>query len=122
MATWKVIGADRDTDGRVEIVLSAPDEPSALLAALLRGVYVARICQVDGPAAPTGSPSPAPYPAAAANPFGESAARKASPRLDAATTPARPPSRETTPRATPMKGEDPVKPAARPGGGEPTRV
>ena len=98
MATWKVIGADRHTDARVEIELSAPDEASALLAALLRGVYVARVCRLAGPAA---------------TPDGETAARYPAPRPQAPKTPARDPARGAAPHAAPAKVENPVKPAAR---------
>ena len=107
MATWMVSGVDRDTDAHVEIELPAPDEASALLAALVRGIYAARIRRVGAPAA--GRPA-------------EAAASSPAPPPGVAKTPARGPARQAAPNAAPTAAADPVTPTIRPGFPQPTRV
>jgi hypothetical protein len=138
MATWMVSGADRDTDVQVEIELSAPDEASALLAALRRGVYVARIRRVSPPAAaarPAGPKlevmhtagarsvaAPAAVARHAATEPPQAAARNPVPLPSVAKAPARGPAQDAPPIAAPTGPRNPVTPTAQPRAAEPTRV
>ena len=135
MATWKLTGTDQGTDADVEIEIVAADEASALLAGLLRGIYVAQVRRVPAPAAPA-SPAPTipPAPAKTSRPAtaGPNPTRympapaPAAIKRAAAPTTGRNPSANTVQRPAQQAPQHPPQPsappAAKPQAGAPRRV